>query len=69
MTKVQLITERLIDHLVPEIDRAKSIYILTSFAMKSGVNVIGDALKRAPSVEPISKSVQGIIFSSRSQKH
>ena len=47
MPKVQLITERLINHLVPEIDRAKSIYILTSFAMKSGVGVIGDALKRA----------------------
>ena len=47
MPKVQLITERLINHLVPEIDRAKSIYILTSFAMKSGVGVIGEALKRA----------------------
>src|SRR3954453_9218120 len=45
--KVRLITERLIDHLVTEIDRAKSIYILTSFAMKSGVNVISSALKRA----------------------
>ena len=42
-----MITERLIDHLVPEMDRAKSIYILTSFAMKSGVDVIRDALKRA----------------------
>ncbi|HEY4549394.1 MAG TPA: DEAD/DEAH box helicase family protein, partial [Bacillus sp. (in: firmicutes)] len=47
MPKVQLITERLINHLVLEMDRAKSIYILTSFAMKSGVGVIGDALKRA----------------------
>src|SRR3954452_6286322 len=47
MPKVQLITERLINHLVLEVDRAKSIYILTSFAMKSGVGVIGDALKRA----------------------
>ncbi|MCQ6277083.1 DEAD/DEAH box helicase family protein [Bacillus sp. V3B] len=45
--KVQLITERLIDHLITEIDRAKSIYILTSFAMKSGVNVISSVLKRA----------------------
>ena len=47
MSKVRLITERLIEHLVPEIDRAKSIYILTSFAMKSGVKVIRESLKRA----------------------
>lgn len=47
MTKIQLITSRLIDHLITEIDRASSIYILTSFAMKSGVEIIGDALKRA----------------------
>jgi len=47
MNKVRLITERLIDHLVSEIDRANSIYILISFAMKSGVEAIHDALKRA----------------------
>ena len=47
MSKVRLITERLIEHLVPEIDRAKSIYILTSFAMKSGVKVIRESLNRA----------------------
>lgn len=47
MTKIQLITSRLIDHLITEIDRASSIYILTSFAMKSGVEVISNALKRA----------------------
>ena len=47
MSKVRLITERLIEHLVPEIDGAKSIYILTSFAMKSGVKVIRESLNRA----------------------
>lgn len=47
MTRIKLITSRLIDHLFTEIDRASSIYILTSFAMKSGVVVIRDALKRA----------------------
>ena len=45
MSKVRLITERLIEHLVPEIDRAKSIYILTSFAMKSGVKVIRESFE------------------------
>ena len=47
MSKVKLITERLIEHLVTEIDRAKSIYVLTSFAMKSGVKVIRESLKSA----------------------
>lgn len=47
MSKVQLITQRLIEHLRFEMERAKSIYILTSFAMKSGVEVIRDALERA----------------------
>ena len=35
------------EHLVREIDRAKSIYILTSFAMKSGVELLREPLKRA----------------------
>ncbi|WP_338472818.1 DEAD/DEAH box helicase family protein [Niallia sp. XMNu-256] len=47
MTKVELITKRLVDHLLKEIDRANSIYILTSFAMKSGVDILSDSLKQA----------------------
>ena len=35
------------DHLIREIDRAKSIYILTSFAMKSGVDLLREPLKAA----------------------
>ena len=47
MSKIELITKRLIDHLIREIDRAKSIYILTSFAMKSGVDLLREPLKAA----------------------
>ncbi|KAA9022939.1 DEAD/DEAH box helicase family protein [Niallia endozanthoxylica] len=47
MNKVRLITDRLVDHLVTEIDWANSIYILISFVMKSGVEAIHDALKKA----------------------
>ena len=47
MTKIELITERLINHLSQEINRANSIYILTSFAMKSGVDILSDSLKQA----------------------
>ena len=39
MSKIELITKRLMDHLIREIDRANSIYILTSFAVKSGVDL------------------------------
>ena len=47
MTKIELITDRLINHLSQEINRAHSIYILTSFAMKSGVDILSDSLKQA----------------------
>ena len=47
MSKIQLVTERLIDHLVPEIESADSIYILTSFVMKSGVDLLYQHLKSA----------------------
>ena len=47
MTKIELITDRLINHLRQEINRAHSIYILTSFAMKSGVDILSDLLKQA----------------------
>lgn len=47
MNKIELITERLADHILPAMKTADSIYILTSFAMKSGVEVIADGLKEA----------------------
>ncbi|MDP4552960.1 DEAD/DEAH box helicase family protein [Alkalihalobacillus macyae] len=47
MSKIQLVTERLIDHLVPEIESADSIYILTSFVMKSGVELLYQHLESA----------------------
>ena len=47
MNKVKLITEQLSNHLLPLFSSAKSIYILTSFVMKSGVEVIRDSLKEA----------------------
>ncbi|MBU9714119.1 DEAD/DEAH box helicase family protein [Evansella tamaricis] len=47
MSKVQLITETLVDELVTAIEKASSIYILTSFVMKSGVEVLEKSLKRA----------------------
>src|SRR3954464_7131310 len=47
MTKIELITDRLINHLRQEINRAHGIYILTSFAMKSGVDILSDSLKQA----------------------
>ncbi|MBU8907676.1 DEAD/DEAH box helicase family protein [Desertibacillus haloalkaliphilus] len=47
MTKVKLLTEALIDEIVPAMETASSIYILTSFAMKSGVERLAPSLKRA----------------------
>lgn len=47
MTKAQLITEKLSKHLVLEMEEATTICLLTSFVMKSGVEVIRDSLKRA----------------------
>ena len=49
MSKVQLITERLQDYLLPLFPSAKSVYILTSFAMKSGVELLKESLKEAAS--------------------
>ena len=40
MTNVQLVTNNLIHKLERYMDDAKSIYILTSFVMKSGVDVL-----------------------------
>ncbi|MCA0993495.1 DEAD/DEAH box helicase family protein [Guptibacillus hwajinpoensis] len=47
MSKIQLVTDKLIDHLVREIESADSIYILTSFVMKSGVELLYHHLELA----------------------
>ncbi|WP_377890384.1 DEAD/DEAH box helicase family protein [Alkalihalobacillus sp. R86527] len=47
MSKIQLVSERLYDYLVPEIDSSDSIYILTSFVMRSGVELLYPYLKEA----------------------
>ena len=47
MTNVQLVTNNLIHKLERYMDDAKSIYILTSFVMKSGVDVLAPFLRKA----------------------
>ncbi|EJR02845.1 DEAD/DEAH box helicase family protein [Bacillus cereus] len=47
MTNVQLVTNNLIHKLERYMDDAKSIYILTSFVMKSGVDVLAPLLRVA----------------------
>jgi len=47
MSKVELVTEQIGQTIIAEINVAKSIYILTSFVMESGVKVIEKALKEA----------------------
>jgi HKD family nuclease len=47
MSKVELITHHLGDHLIKQIEVASSICILTSFVMKSGVEFLKPALKAA----------------------
>ncbi|GHH99765.1 phospholipase D-like domain-containing protein [Neobacillus kokaensis] len=47
MTKVQLITSELGKHLLEKMEGASTICVLTSFVMKSGVQFIADALKKA----------------------
>jgi superfamily II DNA or RNA helicase/HKD family nuclease len=47
MSKVELITEHLGNHLLKQIEVASSICILTSFVMKSGVEFLKPALKAA----------------------
>jgi superfamily II DNA or RNA helicase/HKD family nuclease len=47
MTKVQLITQGLGNHLIEKLETASTICILTSFVMKSGVEFLKDALKKA----------------------
>ncbi len=47
MTNVQLVTNNLIQKLERYMEDAKAIYILTSFVMKSGVEVLTEALQKA----------------------
>lgn len=47
MSKVELITHHLGEHLIKQIEVASSICILTSFVMKSGVEFLKPALKAA----------------------
>ncbi|AGT32413.2 DNA helicase [Geobacillus genomosp. 3] len=47
MSKVELISRYLLDKLQEQISRSSTIYILTSFAMKSGVRLLNGDLKAA----------------------
>ncbi|MED5072666.1 DEAD/DEAH box helicase family protein [Anoxybacillus geothermalis] len=47
MSKVELISRRLLDKLQEQMSRSSTIYILTSFAMKSGVRLLKDSLRAA----------------------
>lgn len=47
MSNIKLITNLLIDEIITAIERSSSIYILTSFVMKSGVELLQQPLKRA----------------------
>jgi HKD family nuclease len=47
MSKVQLITSELGKHLIEKIESASTIFILTSFIMKSGVKFLKHSLKIA----------------------
>jgi len=47
MPDIKLITENLADELIPGIQQASGIYILTSFVMESGVRILAPHLKDA----------------------
>jgi len=47
MPKIKLITENLADELLPAMEKASGIYILTSFVMESGVKLLEPYLKAA----------------------
>jgi len=47
MRDVELVTERLIDHLIDGIEKSSTICILVSFLMKSGVELLKESLQRA----------------------
>ncbi|WP_163150679.1 DEAD/DEAH box helicase family protein [Anoxybacillus sp. MB8] len=47
MSKIEFVKSRLIEKLTEQIETASTIYILTSFVMKSGVDIIKEPLKKA----------------------
>ncbi|WP_216830318.1 DEAD/DEAH box helicase family protein [Alkalihalobacterium elongatum] len=47
MSRIKLVTNQLISELVEAIERSSSIYILTSFVMKSGVQLLEEPLRKA----------------------
>jgi HKD family nuclease len=47
MPDIRLITENLADEVIPGIERASGIYILTSFVMESGVRLLQPYLQAA----------------------
>ncbi|TDL80452.1 DEAD/DEAH box helicase family protein [Peribacillus frigoritolerans] len=47
MSKVQLITNQLVERLIEKMETAETIYILTSFVMKSGVDLLEKSLLKA----------------------
>jgi HKD family nuclease len=47
MNKIRLVTSRAIDQIIQEMERASTIYILTSFAMKSGIELLAPYLRQA----------------------
>lgn len=47
MNKIRLVTSRAIDQIIQEMERASTIYILTSFAMKSGIELLVPYLRQA----------------------
>jgi HKD family nuclease len=47
MPDIKLITEYLADELIPGIQRANAVYIMTSFVIKSGVQILAPCLKEA----------------------
>ncbi|MGN7454876.1 DEAD/DEAH box helicase family protein [Paenibacillus pasadenensis] len=47
MPDIKLITENLVDELIPGIQQASGIYILTSFVMDSGVRILAPHLREA----------------------
>ncbi|WP_191565938.1 DEAD/DEAH box helicase family protein [Metabacillus idriensis] len=47
MSKVQLLTNQLVERLIEKMETADTIYILTSFVMKSGVDLLEIPLRKA----------------------
>lgn len=47
MSDVRLITSHLGEHIIRQIDKSSTVYILTSFVMKSGVQFLKESLQRA----------------------